>query len=232
VALVWLAAASVGLCPMVAPATAHEARTPSTRPDELGISATPKLSVIKVAPEFTLRDTSGRIVRLSALRGRVVLLSFLYTHCTAACPLLTQQMVLLHARLKHAGVHSRDVSFFSVTVDPRRDSADALSNYARSVGVDLGTWRFLRARSEKLAPVLAAYDEWTRPLPNGEIDHPARLYLIDRQGRIREIYSLAFFDERQAFWDIQALLRERRAQPFQSGQERSEVLAPAQKPRR
>jgi protein SCO1/2 len=59
-----------------------------------------------------------------------------------------------------------------------------------------------------LRPVLAAYDEWTRPQPNGEIDHPARLYLIDRRGRIREIYSISFFDERQAYFDIQALLRE------------------------
>jgi cytochrome oxidase Cu insertion factor (SCO1/SenC/PrrC family) len=56
--------------------------------------------------------------------------------------------------------------------------------------------------------VLRAYDEWLRPLANGEIDHPARLYLIDQRGRIREIYSLAFFDERQAFLDIQALLQE------------------------
>jgi protein SCO1/2 len=59
-----------------------------------------------------------------------------------------------------------------------------------------------------LRPVLAAYDKWTRPQPDGEIDYPTRLYLIDRRGRIREIYSISFFDERQAFLDIQALLRE------------------------
>ncbi|MBI4271464.1 MAG: SCO family protein, partial [Candidatus Rokubacteria bacterium] len=40
------------------------------------------------------------------------------------------------------------------------------------------------------------------------IDHPARLYLLDPAGRVREIYSLSFFDERQAFLDIRALLRE------------------------
>jgi len=41
-----------------------------------------------------------------------------------------------------------------------------------------------------------------------DIDHPARIYLIDPRGDIREIYSLSFFNERQAFLDIQALLRE------------------------
>ena len=59
-----------------------------------------------------------------------------------------------------------------------------------------------------MRPVLAAYDEWTRPQPDGEIDHPARLYIIDPRGRIREIYSISFFDERQTYLDIQALFRE------------------------
>ena len=44
--------------------------------------------------------------------------------------------------------------------------------------------------------------------PCGEVDHPARIFLVDRAGRIREIYSLAFFDERQAWLDIRALLRD------------------------
>jgi hypothetical protein len=44
-----------------------------------------------------------------------------------------------------------------------------------------------------------------------DLDHPARLYLIDGRGQIREIYSLAFFDETQAFADIAALLQERKA---------------------
>jgi cytochrome oxidase Cu insertion factor (SCO1/SenC/PrrC family) len=69
-------------------------------------------------------------------------------------------------------------------------------------------WRLLREEPERLGPALAADDEWTRRAPRGEIDHPARLHLIDARGRVREIYSLAFFDERQALLDIQALLRE------------------------
>ena len=59
-----------------------------------------------------------------------------------------------------------------------------------------------------MRPVVAAYDEWTRPQAGGEIDHPARLYLIDPRGRVREIYSISLFDERQAYFDIQALLPE------------------------
>jgi hypothetical protein len=80
-----------------------------------------------------------------------------------------------------------------------------LSRYAKPFVRNAEAWRFLYESSERLRPVLAAYKEWTRPLPDAEIDHPARLYLIDGRGRIREIYSLAFFDETQAFTDIAAL---------------------------
>jgi len=41
------------------------------------------------------------------------------------------------------------------------------------------------------------------------MDHPARVYLFDRAGRVREIYALEFFDQRQAWLDVRALLRER-----------------------
>jgi cytochrome oxidase Cu insertion factor (SCO1/SenC/PrrC family) len=99
----------------------------------------------------------------------------------------------------------------SVTVDPERDTAEALARYARRFGADPRVWSFLRDAPDRLRPVLAAYDEWTRRLPDGEIDHPARVHLIDQAGRVREIYALEFFDERQVFLDVRALLRERAA---------------------
>lgn len=172
-------------------------------------SPNPSLGVIGPAPPLVLVDLDGRAVSLAELRGRVVLLSFIYTSCPSACPLVTQRMAVLQRRLTEAGLFPSRVSLVSVTVDPDRDSVAALARYAKGFGADPRGWKFLRERREVLEPVLAAWGEWTARLPNGEIDHPARLYLIDRGGRIREIYSLSFFDERQAFLDIRALLRER-----------------------
>ncbi len=189
-------------------ALAHETRPAPVTPAEPAVSTAPKLSVIGPAPDFELQSTSGRPVRLSGLRGRVVLLSFIYANCPDACPLVTQRMALLQGRLSRAGLQAR-AHFLSVTVDPERDSADSLAVYASRFGAVAGRWQFLTDAPSALRPVLAAYDEWTRRQPGGGIDHPARLYLIDQQGRIREIYSLSFFDERQAFEDIHALLRER-----------------------
>ena len=50
-------------------------------------------------------------------------------------------------------------------------------------------------------------------MPDGDLDHPARVHLIDPDGQIREIYSLAFFDGRQALIDIRALLQEAGPRP-------------------
>jgi protein SCO1/2 len=100
-----------------------------------------------------------------------------------------------------------NVHMLSVTVDPKTDTAEVLSKYAAQFNADGSGWRFLRESPEKLDPVLKAYDEWTKLLPKGDLDHPARVYLIDQRGNIREIYSLAFFNEKQALLDIKALLR-------------------------
>ncbi len=194
--------------PSTAKADAPRKNTSTVPSDEAALSPSPSLPIIKSAPDFTLLDTAGQSVSLSALRGNVVLLSFIYTNCPSACPLLSARMSVLQKRLGRDGAAGQRVRFLSITVDPARDSTSALERYASRFKANLDAWKFLSGEAQKLRPVLAAYDEWTRPQPNGEIDHPARLYLIDRRGRIREIYSISFFDERQAFLDIKTLLRE------------------------
>jgi protein SCO1/2 len=172
-----------------------------------GLSANAKLSEIRRAPDFALPDVNGRPVRLAQLRGRVVLVAFIYTTCSSACPLLTSQMAQLQRRLIDDGLSPGRAVLLSISVDAERDTPSALAAYARRFDARAG-WHFLHDSAERLQRVLADYDEWTRRLPDGDLDHPARLHLIDAQGRVREIYSLAFFDERQAYLDISRLLRE------------------------
>ena len=177
-------------------------------PPEPAVSANPNLSVIARAPDFALRDTKGSTVRLSDYRGRVVLLAFVFTTCPGVCPLISRQMSALQAGLKDAGLFGWRANLVSVTVDPETDTAKVLAEYAQKFGADPAGWRFLRESPAKIQPVLKAYDEWTKLLPKGELDHPARVYLIDRKGNIREIYSLAFFNEKQALIDMRTLLGE------------------------
>jgi protein SCO1 len=175
---------------------------------EQAISTTPSLSVIAKAPDFTLQDIAGKPVKLSDYRGRTVLLAFIFTTCPGVCPLISKQMEYLQGKLKSVDLFGRQAVMLSMTIDPETDTAPVLAAYARQYGADPAGWRFLRETDEKTQPVLKAYDEWTKKTRKGEMDHPARVYLIDPRGNIREIYSLAFFNEKQALIDIQALAAE------------------------
>ncbi|HEU5282345.1 MAG TPA: SCO family protein [Burkholderiales bacterium] len=192
------------------------ATAPAYAAQDQAVSANPTLSVIGRAPDFALKDPGGDTVRLAAYRGRVVLLAFVFTTCPGVCPVISQQMAGLQARLKRERLFGDKAAMLSVTVDPDTDSAEVLAKYAGSFGADPAGWRFLREDGPKLDPVLKAYDEWTKLLPPGraqekaQLDHPARVYLIDPAGNIREIYSLAFFNDKQALLDMKKLLSEAR----------------------
>jgi protein SCO1/2 len=192
------------------------AAAPAQAAQDQAVSANPTLSVIARAPDFALKDPGGDTVRLAGYRGRVVLLAFVFTSCPGVCPMISQQMAALQGRLKQERLFGSKAAMLSVTVDPDTDTEEVLAEYARTFGADPAGWRFLREEAPRLDPVLKAYDEWTKLLPSrrgaqrAELDHPARVYLIDPAGNIREIYSLAFFNEKQALLDMKKLLSEPR----------------------
>jgi protein SCO1 len=190
-----------------APAAAASASGPPSAATDPTLTGRPFLPRIKPAEDVALTNTSGQTVRLSGLAGQVRIVNFIFSTCTSACPLLTQRMALLQDALAETGKWDA-VAFLTITVDPERDDRAMLAAYADRFGADLRNWAFLTGRPEEVRPILARWGEWTRRLPSGDIDHPARLYLIDRAGIVREIYSLSFFDERQALLDVEALLAE------------------------
>lgn len=189
----WLAAA---LAAVSLAAHGHDEKSPPVST----LATTPYMAVIREAPDFALKDVQGRSIRLAALKGKPVLVAFIYTTCAGACPLLSARMSRLQEMLGEARIPA---AFVSVSVDPQRDDAKTLAAYAKRFDAK-PDWHFVRGEPG----MLTAYEEWTERLPSGELDHPARLHLIDAQGRVREIYSLAFFDEEQAFFDIKALHRQ------------------------
>lgn len=152
---------------MAAPASAHKEAPASAAV----LSPSPHLPVVRSAPDFSLLDLDGKPVRLAELRGRPALVAFVYTGCRSACPILSLRMARLQEKLERARLPA---TLLSVTVDPQADDAATLAKFAKGFNARPG-WHFLREAPERLAPVLAAYEEWTRRLPGGELDHPARL---------------------------------------------------------
>jgi protein SCO1/2 len=176
--------------------------------EEPAVSANPSLAVIGEAPDFILFDTSGKRIRLSDYRGRVVVVAFIFTSCPGVCPLISKQMSALQTGLKNEDLFGVKAGMLSITVDPETDTPEVLTEYAAGYGADENGWKFLYDEPAKMKPVYRAYDEWTSKTGAEPLDHPARVYLVDANGNIREIYSLAFFNEKQVLLDIKALLRD------------------------
>jgi len=134
------------------------------------------------APAFRLTDQQGRAVSLADWRGRAVLLDFIYTHCPGPCPILTARHVELQRALP-PGLRAR-VHFASISLDPQRDTPEALRAYAEARGADLSDWSFLTGPAEEISAVLRAYGIGAGRRRGGEIEHLVATFLIDPQGRI------------------------------------------------
>ena len=133
------------------------------------------------APDFTLTDgVSGRAVTLSAQRGQVVALTFLYTSCPDVCPLTATRFRAAQTELQ--GDASR-VTFIAVSVDPDRDTPKAVQDFSTVHGL-AANWYYLVGGRAQLSPVWAAYGIGVQAGSN-TVTHNDAVYLIDRSGRER-----------------------------------------------
>lgn len=136
-----------------------------------------------LAPEFALTDQSGAEVTLAGLRGKALLIDFIYTHCPGPCPILTGRHAQIQREL--APEARARVHFVSITVDPERDTPEALAQYARVRGADLAGWSFLTGEPERVRDVLKRYGVFAqRSARPGEVDHVVVTLLVDAQGRV------------------------------------------------
>jgi protein SCO1/2 len=169
-----------------------------------------RLAVIRPAPAFELRDQNDRPVKMSDYRGKVVLVSFIFTTCNGTCPATTHRMARLNQELARRSELKDHVQFVSISLDPKRDTPETLRGYMRLYDIDGGNWTFLTGAPKAVEPVLASWGMWARPAANGQLDHPSRVYLVDRQGDIREIYNLDFFRYPWIMEDIRLLVSEKK----------------------
>ena len=158
------------------------------------------------APEFTLTNQDGQRASLSALRGKVVAITFIYTTCVDTCPLLTAKMASLRGRL--GGDFGPRVQFLSITVDPARDTPEVLKRYAEGHGAQGAGWAFLTGTPSEIRAVAKHYGVYYRKTSRGDVDHTFLTSLVDRAGVLRVQYMGVRFDPDEMLRDLRALIRE------------------------
>ena len=178
-----------------------------------------KLPVIQPAADGQVLDPRGNPHGLSEFtHGRVTVMSFIYTRCAAAkaCPYATGVLLQLHALSAEEKRLGKNLRLVSLSFDPTNDTPERMAAYAALGRSDrpAAEWLFLTTASqERLRPILDAYgqavDKNKNPLdPTGPLNHILRVFLIDGDGNIRNIYSSDTLDVRLVLSDIRTLLSE------------------------
>jgi protein SCO1/2 len=160
-----------------------------------------ELSPPKPTPDFTLTDQSGQKVGMADQRGKLVLLTFLYTHCPDVCPLITQN---LNQALQMLGANRDDVRVLAVSVDPEGDTPKAVAKYAKDHHL-LPEFHYLIGTRNELTQVWKDYDVAAVARDPELVDHTAYTMLVDRAGDGRVIYD-ASVKAKDVVHDVDELL--------------------------
>lgn len=150
------------------------------------------------APDFDLRDQDGKRVSMRSLRGRPVVVTFLYTTCDDTCPLEAQQV---RGALDQLGV---DVPALAVAVDPPTDTPRRARQFLLDQRVT-GRMRFVLGTRDELRPVWRGFfiQEQTE-----KVEHQSRIVLIDAEGFQRIGYPGQEATPERLAHDLRLLLRE------------------------
>jgi protein SCO1 len=141
--------------------------------------------------DFTLTNQDGQPFRLDQVRGRPAVLFFGYTSCPDMCPMTMSRIA---AALKLVGDEAREVTTLFISVDPQRDTPAALKEYVGSFSIPVVG---LTGTPDEVARVAAQYHASYQVVPTGTtnylVNHTSAIFVIDREGRLRQFFR---FDEK------------------------------------
>jgi protein SCO1 len=141
------------------------------------------LQVGQAVPDFTLIDQKRDSISLSALKGRVVAITFIYTRCPLPnfCFRASNNFGVLHRRF--ADRMEKDLVLLSITFDPDHDQPETLADYARTWTKDAAGWHFLSGPPADVKNLCREFgvNSWQ---DEGFLTHGLHTVIVDRQGRI------------------------------------------------
>lgn len=144
-------------------------------------------------PNLPVVDQDGNSFQFydDLIRGRKVIISFIYTSCSQMCPLVTSRMALLQEKLGDAV--GRDYFMYSITVDPLHDGPSELKRHADAYNAKPG-WRFLTGRPEDIVAINDKLGERSKSLG----DHRQDILLGDD--------TIQSWSKESVFGDLDALV--------------------------
>jgi protein SCO1 len=174
---------------------------------------------VGLAPGFSLQAQDGRRVTSEDYRGKFTLYSFSYAGCTKDCPQTGKQMQALYQRLSETDAGTTNFALVTLTVDPVRDSPQALKAFAAQYPVAPSShvsWDFLTGDPLRMKYVIGGgfglYYENDPADTSGSsgyrVKFSPKLVLVDGWGIVRAEYGAANLDIERVMRDIDYLIQE------------------------
>jgi protein SCO1/2 len=142
------------------------------------------------APGFALKDAQGRDVGLADFRGKVVVLTFIYTNCPDICPLHSERIAEIQGMINPTPM--RDiVQFITITTDPANDTPEVMKADGRAHGLDPVNWVFLTSgpsRRGATREIAGRYGLKFTRVKDDYLLHGLVTFLIDKSGKLRAKY--------------------------------------------
>jgi protein SCO1 len=142
-----------------------------------------------VLPNVTFTDQFGKPVALSSLKGKLVLVDFVYTSCASVCPRITGRMNEVAKKL--GAEVGQTVTIVSFTLDPEHDTPEKLRNYADAQSITGNGWLFLTGDPAQIDQELARFQLVRQRESDGSVTHNVAAFLIGPDGHeIRQYNAL------------------------------------------
>jgi protein SCO1/2 len=139
-------------------------------------------------PDAPFVDQTGKLVSLSELRGKTTILTFVYTRCRDLniCPAISGKFAYLQHQLDPTRFH-----LVEMTLDPLNDSPAVMARYGKQFGADPRIWWLLTSRPSTIGNIINEFDLSSLATPKGDLIHDNLLAIVDPNGRIRSIVTMA-----------------------------------------
>lgn len=171
---------------------------PPKEPSEIG-----RRIAKKTVADFNLSDQDSKPFKFTSTRGKLVLVTFIFTTCPDVCPLLTAKLAAIQRTLEENKF--RDYFLLSITTDPERDTATALKQYASHFKADFHNWSFLTGSRQEVAKVWKLFGVNVTKNESGQVQHTSLTTLVDHHGIRRVDYYGDKWQEKEVLKDIEWL---------------------------
>jgi len=145
------------------------------------------LPILGQLSHFSLQERKEDTVSLESLRGKAWIASFLFTNCGYQCPMMIEKLKKVQSALRF----KEKFRLISITVDPERDTTEALRRYATRIDADPFKWLFLTGNYDEIQELaIKGFKLASGKEDNGNLIHSDRVVLVDGWGRIRGYYPI------------------------------------------